>query len=204
MVATLLAAPAAQFELSRCLDGVRRGEADAARELVTHCEPRVRRLVRAHRPRTVGEDDLVQDVLLTLFTRLDRYSDRPGIPFEHWVARLAINVCRDALRSERRRIRTVPVTPEARAWIESLLPDRRPPPDETLGARQAVGTLLDALPPSDRALLTWLYLEDRSLEEIAQQTGWSRTRIKVRAFRARRRLQGAARILTEPPEPGDE
>jgi RNA polymerase sigma-70 factor (ECF subfamily) len=204
MVATLLAAPDAPFDPTRCLDGVRRGEPDAARELVTACEPRVRRLVRAHRPRALGEDDLVQDVLLAIFTRLDRYTARPGIPFEHWVARLAINLCRDALRSERRRIHTVPVTTEARAWIESLLPDRQPPADETLGARQAVGALLDGLPPSDRALLTWLHLEDRSVEEIAALTGWSRTRIKVRAFRARRRLQGVARRLTAGPEQTDE
>jgi RNA polymerase sigma-70 factor, ECF subfamily len=196
MVATLLLAPAAPFDPTRCLDGVRRGELAAARALVSHCEPRVRRLVRAHRPRSMGEDDLVQEALLTLFTRLDRYTPRAGVPFEHWVARLTINVCRDALRSERRRIRTVPVTTEARAWVESLLPDRQPPPDEVLGARQAVEALLDALPPPDRALLTWLHLEDRSLEEVAALTGWSRTRIKVRAFRARRRLQAAARLLT--------
>jgi RNA polymerase sigma-70 factor (ECF subfamily) len=120
------------------------------------------------------------------------------------VARLAINVCRDALRSERRRIRTVPVTPEARTWIESLLPDRQAPADETLGARQAVGALLDALPPPDRALLTWLHLEERSLEEVSTLTGWSRTRIKVRAFRARRRLQAAARVLIGVTEASDE
>jgi len=204
MVAPLLAAPDAPFDLSSCLDGVRRGEMHAARALVACSEPMVRRLVHAHRPRSVGEDDLVQDIFLAVFTRLDRYRARPGIPFQHWLARLTINLCRDALRSERRRIRTVPVTPESRAWIESLLPDRQPPPDETLGARQAVGALLDALPPPDRALLTWLHLEDRSIEEIAALTGWSPTAIKVRAFRARRRLQGAARALIGRPEVADE
>jgi len=187
MVATLLAAPDAPCDLQRCLDGVRRGELDAACALVIRTEPRVRRLVRAHRPREVGEDDLVQDVLLALFTRLDRYTARPGIPFEHWVARLTINLCRDALRSEQRRIRTVPVTPESRTWIESLLPDRQPPPDEALGARQAVGALLDGLPPSDRALLTWLHLANRDVlqthptgDTTTPLPGVSRTRARGR------------------------
>jgi hypothetical protein len=54
MVATLLDAPDAQCDLQRCLDGVRQGQADAARELVSRFEPRVRRLVRAHRPRAMG------------------------------------------------------------------------------------------------------------------------------------------------------
>src|SRR4030095_14899655 len=92
--------------------GVRRGESSAAEALVRRFEPQVRRLVRAHRPRAVLEDDLVQDVFLAIFTRLDRYQERDGVPFEHWLARLTINLCRDALRSERRRRPMPSLSPE--------------------------------------------------------------------------------------------
>jgi RNA polymerase sigma-70 factor (ECF subfamily) len=37
-----------------------------------------------------------------------------------------------------------------------------------------------------------LYLEDRSVKEISEQTGWSIPGVKVRAFRARRRLKKVA------------
>ena len=67
-----------------------------------------------------------------------------------------------------------------------------------LGARAAVEALLAQLPPDDRLLLTLLSLEERSLQEVAALTGRSRTVLKVRAFRARRRLQHAARRLLSP------
>ena len=181
-----------------CLDGVRRGDAAAAEVLVRRFEPQVRRLVRAHRPRAVPEDDLVQEVFLAVFSRLDRYRERDRIPFEHWLSRLTINLCRDALRSERRRRPTPSLSPEGLQWIGSLVADPAPPADDVLAARAAVEALLAQLPPDDRLLLTLLSLEERSLEEVAALTGRSRTVLKVRAFRARRRLQHAARRLLSP------
>ncbi|RPH72485.1 MAG: sigma-70 family RNA polymerase sigma factor [Myxococcaceae bacterium] len=181
-----------------CVDGVRRGESAAAEALVRRFEPQVRRLVRAHRPRAVLEDDLVQDVFLAVFTRLGRYQEREGVPFEHWLSRLTINLCRDALRSERRRRPVPSLSPEALQWIASLVADPAPPVDELLGARAAVEALLAVLPPDDRLLLTLLSLEERSLEEVAALTGRNRTALKVSAFRARRRLQDAARRLLSP------
>jgi RNA polymerase sigma-70 factor, ECF subfamily len=203
MVATVPSPPEASLEVADCLERTLRGEQDAARALVEHCHPMVCRLVRAHRPISWGEEDLVQEVFLTLFTRLDRYRERPGIPFQHWVARLTVNVCRDALRSQRRRIQPASLTPEAQTWVESLVTDRQPRADDLLGAREAVRALLAELPARDRLLLTLLYLEERSLEEIAQLTGSNRTVLKVRAHRARRRLRTAAeRFLS--PSPGDD
>jgi RNA polymerase sigma-70 factor (ECF subfamily) len=190
--------PDVPSSVQACVDGVRRGESAAAEALVRRFEPQVRRLVRAHRPRAVLEDDLVQDVFLAVFTRLGRYQEREGVPFEHWLSRLTINLCRDALRSERRRRPVPSLSPEALQWIASLVADPAPPVDELLGARAAVEALLAVLPPDDRLLLTLLSLEERSLEEVAALTGRNRTALKVSAFRARRRLQDAARRLLSP------
>ena len=195
MAASCPAVPDVPPPLGVCLEGVRRGERWAAEALVRQCEPQVRRLVRAHRPRAVPEDDLVQEVFLSVFTRLDRYQAREGIPFEHWLSRLTINLCRDALRAERRRSPGHPLSAEALEWIGSLVADPATAVDDVLGARAAVEALLAELPAEDRLLLTLLSLEERSLEEVSALTGRSRTVLKVRAFRARRRLQDAARRL---------
>ena len=198
MAASCPVLPDVPSSVQACVDGVRRGESAAAEALVRRFEPQVRRLVRAHRPRAVLEDDLVQDVFLAVFTRLGRYQEREGVPFEHWLSRLTINLCRDALRSERRRRPVPSLSPEALQWIASLVADPAPPVDELLGARAAVKALLAVLPPDDRLLLTLLSLEERSLEEVAALTGRNRTALKVSAFRARRRLQDAARRLLSP------
>lgn len=197
MAASCPVLPEVPASVRACLAGVRRGESSAAEALVRRFEPQVRRLVRAHRPRAIPEDDLVQDVFLAVFTRLDRYQEQEGIPFEHWLSRLTINLCRDALRSERRRP-APSLSREALQWIGSLVADPSPPMDEVLAARSAVEALLCLLPPDDRLLLTLLSIEERSLEEVAALTGRNRTVLKVRAFRARRRLREAALRLLSP------
>ena len=199
MAQTCPAEPEVPFDLGECLAGVRRGEPRAAEALVRRYQSMVTRLVAAHRPRSVAIEDLVQEVFLALFARLDRYQPRDGIPFEHWLARVTVNVCRDALRAERRRPASVSLPAETAAWISSLVADPAPRVDDALAARAAVEALLAELPPEDRLLLTLLSLEERSLEEVSALTGRSRTVLKVRAFRARRRLQDAARRLLSLP-----
>jgi RNA polymerase sigma-70 factor (ECF subfamily) len=56
-------------------------------------------------------------------------------------------------------------------------------------ARELLEQMLARLSPDDRLLVTLLHLEERSVEEIHQLTGWSRTTIKVRAFRARSKMK---------------
>ena len=77
----------ASLELGRLPRTHRPSYPDAPRELVEHCQALVWKLVRAHRSRSIPDEDLVQEVFLKLFSRLDRYEPRDGIPFEHWLSR---------------------------------------------------------------------------------------------------------------------
>ena len=53
----------------------------------------------------------------------------------------------------------------------------------------AAGNMLATLSPDDRLVVTLLDLEQRSAAEVRALTGWSITGIRVRAFRARRKLR---------------
>ena len=53
-----------EFDLPGCLERVRRRDQAAARALVEHLYPLVLRIIRAHLPRRVAEEDLAQDVFL--------------------------------------------------------------------------------------------------------------------------------------------
>ena len=66
---------------------------------------------------------------------------------------------------------------------------------ESRDARSLMHKLLETLSANDRLILSLLHLEEKSLEEIAKITGTSRIVVKVRAFRARRKLQAALRKL---------
>jgi RNA polymerase sigma-70 factor (ECF subfamily) len=184
--------PASGPEGAECLHRIARGDRDAALELVQRTQPLVLKLVRAYRSRQHAEQDLVQEVYLTVFAKLDRYKPRAGVPFEHWLARVAVHTCRDVLRAERRRPVCEVLSPQASEWLGALTDEREAPAGDALAARELVERLLAALRPDDRLVLTWLDLEQRSVAEVARLTGWSRTLVKVRAFRARRRLQVVA------------
>jgi RNA polymerase sigma-70 factor (ECF subfamily) len=180
------------LDVAGFLARIAQGDRDAALELVQRTQPLVLKLVRAHRSRQHAEQDLVQEVYLTVFARLDRYRPRDGVPFEHWLARVAVHTCRDVLRAERRRPAAGSLSAQAGAWLEALTDEREAPTGSELAARELVELLLAELRPDDRLVLTWLDLEQRSVAEVAQLTGWSRTLVKVRAFRARRRLRTLA------------
>lgn len=184
------------FDVADCLARVLAGDEAAGSRLVGHLHPLALRIARANRTQTRSDDDLVQEAFLTMFARLDRYRPIDGIPFAHWFARLAVNVCRDAARAEVRRPLHVALSPAAEAWLGHLAGGRTAPQDDDAdAARELVDRLLAELPPDDRLVLTLLDLEQRSTAEIAQLTGWSRTLVKVRAFRARRRLRAVAERL---------
>jgi RNA polymerase sigma factor (sigma-70 family) len=186
------------FDLAGCLDRVRKRDQVAARELVEHLHPLVIRIVRAHLPRRVPEEDLAQDVFLKMFTRIDQYQG--AVPFTHWVSRIAVTTCIDQLRAQKRRpeLRWADLSERETEVLDSVMTNENEVgPDDALAARELVQKLLGELKPEDRLVIQYLDLEQRSIAEISRLTGWNQTLVKVRAFRARRKLQRLYRELTE-------
>jgi len=182
-------------ELLSLLDAVRLRDERAARRLVEQLHPLVLRIVRAHRPQRVAEEDLCQEVFMSVFADIGQY--RAAVPFEHWVSRIAVNTCYDALRREKARpeLRWADLT-EAESGIAHDLLSREAADDhETAHANEVLTRLLDMLPPRDRALMHWLGIEELSVEEVAARLGWSRVRVNVTAFRIRLRLRSTLKQL---------
>jgi len=189
-----------EFDLAGCLERVRQHDEEAARALVDRLYPLVIRIVRSHLPRRVAEEDLAQEIYVKLFTRLDQYQMRSGAPFEHWVSRMAVRTCLDALRAIERRpeLRWADLSEDQVAWLEFMLADPTPPPDgSAASARELVERLLAQLPPDDRLVISLMDLQQQSVREISQATGWSQALVKVRAFRARRKLRKLAQALKD-------
>ena len=189
------------FDVQEFVRRAREGEAAAARALVEHLHPLVRRWVRHHLPRRESEEDLVQEVFLKLLQKLDRYQQRADVPFEHWVSRLTVRTCLDALRAERARPewRMADLGEAERAWLDFLADPRSTEPEaRPQEARELVQRLLAQLAPAERLVLMLVDLEQRGTAEVATLTGWSRPMVKMRTLRARRKLHTLARRLLRP------
>jgi RNA polymerase sigma-70 factor (ECF subfamily) len=128
-------------------------------------------------------DDICQDVFIKVYEHLGKF--RHDAPFEHWLARITIRTCYDALRRRQKEDRNVP--------LDELHNQRA---DNTnrinLAAEQARNLLergLARLRPDEQLVITLLELEEKSIREIATMTGWSEANVKVRGFSARQKLR---------------
>jgi len=179
------------FDEEDSLHRIEQGDEVAARELLRQFHPFVLKLVRAHLPRRISEEDLVQMIFIKVFHKLNQYTGR--MPLEHWISRIAVNTCLNALKAEKIRPewRLGDFSEEIAAGIEKLAAtevDTATTDDFDL-AKKLVTELIAQLSPEDRLVITLLHLEEKSVEEIHALTGWSRSATKVRAFRARAKMK---------------
>jgi RNA polymerase sigma-70 factor (ECF subfamily) len=179
-----------ELDVAACVRRVRQRDEDAARQLLNHLYPLVMKLIRAHLPRRTSEEDLAQTVFMKIFGNLEQYSG--AVPLEHWVSRIAINTCLNQLRVEKVRpeLRWSDLSEEETHVLETLASTRSDlPPSERIASRDLVDKLLETLTPADRLVIRLLHLEERSVDEVKTLTGWNRSVIKVRAFRARQKMR---------------
>ena len=124
-----------------------------------------------------------------MFSRLAQYQG--AVPFPHWVSRIAVTTCIDQLRAQKRRpeFRWADLSEGEADVLEAVTADTSAAPDDAVAARELVARLMDQLKPEDRLVVQLLDLEQKSIAEISETTGWNQSLVKVRAFRARRKLQ---------------
>jgi len=160
-----------------------KGDGDAFARIVRRYQGEIATtLWRFTRERAVCEE-LVHDVFVEAYLSLPTY--RGKAPLLHWLRRIATRVgYRQWKQAARERAhRQVPLEEDRVGEI----PDAAT--DDPQAASEYLQGVLARLPPRDHLVLTLLYLEECSVEEAAQRTGWSKAMVKVQAFRARKKLR---------------
>jgi RNA polymerase sigma-70 factor (ECF subfamily) len=184
------------LDVADCLRRWKLGDEGAAESLIGHLYPVISRIVRTHLPRRDHEEDLIQEILMKTFSRLHQY--KADAPLSHWVSRLALTTCLDRLRAQKVRpeLRHADLTSaEAEvfdsAWLDGVTRDA----GDAIQARDLVNRILETLSGPDRSLILMVDLEGRSLEEIAEITGWRIPKIKMHLSRLRARLRQTIQTL---------
>ena len=177
---------------------VLKGDAASFEPLVQKYSPRVFATARRYARRDSEVEDIVQEVWLKSFQKLASF--RGDAPFEHWLMRLTVHTCYDFLRGHQRNRETSfsEMTDTEEDWLERFVADPESAAEDATAAKQLVQRVLEQLSPPARLVITLLEIEDRSIKEIAQMTGWSVPLVKVRAFRARAEMKKClARLAKE-------
>jgi RNA polymerase sigma-70 factor (ECF subfamily) len=178
------------------IEAVLTGDTGSFEPLIERYQPRVFATVRRYARRESEVEDLVQDIFLKAFQKLSTF--RGQAPFEHWLMRLSVRTCYDALRSHRRRpeVSFSDYSESDSDWLQGLASRDEPLPGDAVMAREVVERVFEKLSPRARLVLTLLELEDRSVKEVAAVTGWSVSLVKVQAFRARAEMRKCLADLT--------
>jgi RNA polymerase sigma-70 factor (ECF subfamily) len=177
---------------------VLKGDTASFEPLVQRHSPRVFATVRRYARRESEIEDIAQEIWLKSFQKLATF--RGDAPFEHWLMRLAVRTCYDFLRAHRRNREMAfsELTDSETDWLDRFAVNPDDAGENAAAARQLVQRLLDQLSPSARMIITLLEIEDRTVKEIAELTGWSVPLVKVRAFRARAEMRKyLAKMLPE-------
>jgi RNA polymerase sigma factor CnrH len=178
-------------EPAECTDGelaalTLAGRQSAFAEIMRrHREP-IYRTIRGNVGSSEDALDLVQECFVAAYKRLDSYDQ--ARPLRAWLARIAINKCRDWGR--RRAVRRL-LFSSSTAQDEALLADPAPPLDEAAADREELDRLWRAIAELPRNLkepLVLRVIDELSQAEVAAVLRISEKAVETRVYRARKRL----------------
>jgi RNA polymerase sigma-70 factor (ECF subfamily) len=175
------------------------GDQDSFETLVRRHSPRVFSIVGSFFRRRDLVEDIAQEVFTKTYFSLGTFT--LGRSFEAWVAKIAVNACYDHLRAGRRRIeqQSPHESQQEDEWFElqmlEVARDRHASAERQRDAAEIAERLLAKLEPEDRLVVVLIDRDGYSVKEVSEMTGWGQSKVKVRAFRARRTLRAAMKRL---------
>lgn len=139
-------------------------------------------------------EEVSQDSFVKIYRSLKKF--KGDSKFSTWVYRITYNSCLDRLKTYKRSAKIVAIDEFTEGQIKNL--ETAFDLMERADRQKAVKDCLLRLTTDDRILITLFYYEELSLEEISKIIGMDRNNVKVKLFRARKRLATIMKQCLEP------
>jgi RNA polymerase sigma-70 factor (ECF subfamily) len=171
------------------------GDKEAFEELVRRHQHRVFAVAGGILRRREDVEDVAQQVFVKAYFSLKRFDQRAA--FSTWLYKITVNECWDLLRKKKVRplVYESDLSEEQAGQFsaaERLESGARDVSDK-LEAEQQVENLLQGLDERDRMMLILKEVEGFAIDEIAEILNLNANTVKVRLFRARRRIVNQVR-----------
>lgn len=155
---------------------------------------RHKRLVALAASRYFSQPHHIEEIIQTTFSKaffeLKSFRGGQDLSLAAWLAAIARNACLDTLRTWKRRPeRLIGDFRDESTGTEFELRSTDQNDEKLVIDKDLADKLLGSLDADDRALLLMLYIDEMSVNETAAFFGWSVSKVKVRAWRARGRLR---------------
>jgi RNA polymerase sigma-70 factor (ECF subfamily) len=160
------------------------GDSSAYKRLIEKYQQHISRILWKFSRDKRTHEELVQDVFVAAYLSLNTYKAKA--PLEHWLAKIAVRVGYQYFKDQKRKRKTENFTFEQ--W-DQLADEEHAENIEPAKAADLLYDLLAQLPPRDRLVLTLRYLQQHSIRQTAEMTGWTETIVKVQTYRAKNKLK---------------
>ncbi len=158
-------------------------------ELVKRYLKPVYNFIRRYIGNREDAEDITQEAFLKAFKNIKKFN--PDKNFKVWLFVIAKNTAFDRLKKKKPLVFSQLQNEDGESIIEEIA-DAAPLPDEIFARKELtkeLESILDILPPSDRAILTLHYSDGLTFEEIAEILGKPMNTVKSRHRRALLRLR---------------
>lgn len=146
-------------------------------------------------------ETLMQETFLRAYQHREKFRGEASIGT--WILRIAINLGRDHMRNQRMRFWRQLFNSNVEVDdVAELVADKRPTAERSILAQEKIQQVWDAaerLSPRQRTVFFMRYVEDMSLDEIAEATSLTQGTVKQHLFRAVAAVQKA--VLAEQKTP---
>ncbi|MGA2418601.1 MAG: sigma-70 family RNA polymerase sigma factor [Candidatus Acidiferrum sp.] len=172
-----------------------REDKEAFEELIRRHQQRVFAVAARILRKREDIEDISQQVFVKAYFSLKRFDQRAA--FSTWLYKITVNECWDLLRKKKVRplLYDADLSEEQSQQLTAAEGTQSTGPDilQRLATRQRVQQLLSGLDERDRMMLILKEVEGLSIEEIGETMDINANTVKVRLFRARRKIVLSAR-----------
>lgn len=167
-------------------------------EIVRRYSPRVFRFASRFFRQYSLVEEMAQEVFLKAFTQLKNFEGRGSL--EGWLTRITVNTCINSLRSTKpqNEMTFTDLSNDEGEWLDNQLGaavEAQSTNEEKLIAADLIERVLQTLPKEWRIVLVLIESEGFSMKEVAEAMNWSESKVKVTAFRARRKMRESVEKL---------
>jgi len=166
------------------IDAIKNGDTRAYAQLVDRYKDLVYTLALRMLKHKEEAEEVAQDTFIKVFKSLDKF--KGDSKFSTWIYRVAYNTCLDNIKKNKKHLNNVAIDEYTFNKLDTI--------DNALDniineeKRTLIKACINKLPEDSSALLTLFYFEELSLEEISKIINVEANTVKVKLFRARKKL----------------
>ena len=176
------------------IDAILNGDANAFTVLVGRYKDLVFTLALRMMKHREEAEEVAQDTFIKVYKSLNKF--KGDSKFSTWIYRVAYNTCLDRLKKNKRQQYTVEINEYTEHQVKTI--DNALDNLESKDQTKTIQDCIALLPSDDGFLLTLYYFEEQTLDEMSKAIGLTSNNVKVKLFRARKKLATILKNKLEP------